>query len=187
MFFSLIENILGNKRKKSNINEQELINDINKYRIITGNNNKIFCIRDNIVVELTASSIFQYIISFSVSLSQKEQIIKQQQNKLNNLTNLYYKKQSIENTSDNSIETDNYDEQIDSNTLLKDVHMDNPYTINKMREKASLLLNLPIFITYHVNLFYYPKENDILTIENLLEDIDPNDISPLYLKFISQL
>ena len=191
VFLSLLENMLGNKIKRSNVNEQELINQIDNFRVITGNNNKIFCTKDNIVVEFTPSSNFQFILSFSLSLSPKEEkIIKQKESKVDNITNLYSKTTPSEDTSkepDKYIEQYKYEDLMDSNTLLTELHKDDPLTIKGKRKKVCWLLSLPLLITYHVNIFYFSKEHTELSLDNLLSDVDSNEISPLYYKFISQL
>ena len=191
VFLSLLENMLGNKIKRSNVNEQELINKIDNFRVITGNNNKIFCTKDNIVVEFTPSSNFQFILSFSISLSPKEEkIIKQKESKVDNITNLYSKKKPSEDTSkepEQYIEQYKYEDLIDSNSLLTELHKDDPLTIQEKRKKVCWLLSLPLLITYRVNIFYFSKEHTELSLENLLSEVDSDSISPLYYKFISQL
>ena len=59
----MIKDLLEQMERRSNINEKEVINNINKYKLYTGNKHKIFCYKENTVIEISPSSNLKYILS----------------------------------------------------------------------------------------------------------------------------
>ena len=73
-----------------------LLNNINKYRYISGKDNTLFCVKDNIIIEFTPVSQIQYFGSFNI-LNQEEELINNSTSKINSLASLF-------GDSDNSLE-----------------------------------------------------------------------------------
>ena len=55
------------------------------------------------------------------------------------------------------------------------------------KEKIITLFNTPTSFIYKVCLFFYPKQYNAITLDNLINKYEGEEISPLYLNFISQL
>ena len=62
-----------------------------------------------------------------------------------------------------------------------------PEVIKQRENRVCSILRIPILITYHVNIFYYPNDYNEFSIEDLLSEIDSDGISPLFLYFLCQL
>ena len=165
-----------------------LLNNINKYRYISGKDNTLFCVKDNIIIEFTPVSQIQYFGSFNI-LNQEEELINNSTSKINSLASLF-------DDSDNSLEI-----QEEVNHSIYEYNQNNFYSnyimnkFQKERNEASkeainkILQNImktPILITYHINIFFFNNDNKELTLDNLLK-MDSKDYSPLYYQFISQL
>ena len=63
IFADNLNTIFNHQEKRSNINKEDVIKNINQYTINCGNNNTVFCTKDNIVIEIHPSSNFEYILS----------------------------------------------------------------------------------------------------------------------------
>lgn len=62
-----------------------------------------------------------------------------------------------------------------------------PEKIEERQQAVCSLLKIPLFITYHVNVFYYSKDYYYLKFDSLINEIDTEDINPLFYKFVSKL
>ena len=80
-----------------------------------------------------------------------------------------------------------YNSNFYTDNILNNVENEDEATKKIKEEKMCSLLSIPILITYHVNIFFYPKDYEQLTLNNLLREIDLDDISPIFYQFISKL
>ena len=175
--------------RRSNINEKEVINNINKYKLYTGNKHKIFCYKENTVIEISPSSNLKYILS---SQSKEEKVINQSDLKKEKITSLF---QILDSNTNSKEDLNDYQNNLYSfeNTPFLDnffiglQQKDNSEIITQKQKLVTSLLSIPILITYHVNIFYYPSEYNELLLSDLLNDIDNDDINPQFYSFISQL
>ena len=191
IFADNLNTIFNHQEKRSNINKEDVIKNINQYTINCGNNNTVFCTKDNIVIEIHPSSNFEYILSSSMKPT-KGKYISQIANKKKSLIKMFY---SLEN---DSIIEKNDNNEYQSTTFSFD---NNPFPYNlfnsrqntrpeEMKERQELvcsILSLPVLMTYHINIIYYPKEYCSMELDNILKDIDEEDINPMFYSFTSQL
>ncbi len=189
IFGMMIKDLLEKKERRSNINEKEVINNINKYKLYTGNKHKIFCYKENTVIEISPSSNLKYILS---SQSKEEKVINQSDLKKEKITSLF---QILDSNTNSKEDLNDYQNNLYSfeNTPFLDnffiglQQKDNSAIITQKQKLVTSLLSIPILITYHVNIFYYPSEYNELLLSDLLNDIDNDDINPQFYSFISQL
>ena len=185
IFEAMLNAIIRCNIKRSNINEKELTSSLNEYTIISGNNNKIFCINGNNAIEITSVSSIRYDLSFKFS-SLKEKVIKSNESKVNGIANIFSRE--TQNTVTECEDELTIDDNAYYNFMLKDLQKEE--NIERIKEKQKLvssLLTSPLLLTYHVNVFFYPKENETLNFDDLVSEIDSDDVSPLFYKFIAQL
>ena len=185
IFEAMLNAIIRCNIKRSNINEKELTSSLNEYTIISGNNNKIFCINGNNAIEITCVSSIRYDLSFKFS-SLKEKVIKSNESKVNGIANIFSRE--TQNTVTECEDELTIDDNAYYNFMLKDLQREE--NIERIKEKQKLvssLLTSPLLLTYHVNVFFYPKENETLNFDDLVSEIDSDDVSPLFYKFIAQL
>lgn len=111
--------------------------------------------------------------------------ISQIANKKKSLIKMFY---SLEN---DSIIEKNDNNEYQSTTFSFD---NNPFPYNlfnsrqntrpeEMKERQELvcsILSLPVLMTYHINIIYYPKEYCGMELDNILKDIDEEDINPMF-------
>lgn len=181
--YMLLMIINEKKGKRSNINIGEVVNSIEQWKFISVKNNCILLLKDNECLKITPISNNSYCALMTMKYK-KENAVLSKEDKLNRVSSLYGYSQKEKTTPNNEeIEYESL-----SDNLMKDFYIErNQKQIDKINQIVSIILKTPVYITYHVNLFFYPKEYNKLLSDNLLNQTDPDDLSPEYLTFISQL
>ena len=124
--------------------------------------------------------------------SKEEKVINQSDLKKGKITSLF---QILDSNTNSKEDLNDYQNNLYSfeNTPFLDnffiglQQKDNSEIITQKQKLVTSLLSIPILITYHVNIFYYPSEYNELLLSDLLNDIDNDDINPQFYSFISQL
>ena len=191
LFNAMLEIIQKGNLNRSNINEKEIIKNITHYRVVTGNRNKVFCIRNNNIIEITPISNIYSIISINIANTENK-VIRKEDSKVNNITSFFksfINNEDMQESDNEEYETNliSYNSNYYTDNILNNVENEDEFTKKKKEEQLCSLLSIPILITYHVNIFFYPKDYEQLTLNNLLNEIDLEDISPLFYKFVSKL
>ena len=203
IFELFLHSLLKNSEERINISIERFNANFDEYQIIPGNNNKIYCQTNNKIIEITPCSSLAYIISFELQET-KETVIINDTAKINNIENLFINVNSSKNVNDsdtivNKPETIIHDNN-NSKILLETkedyfnsiIKITKQFMIQNTKYKETLnllktLVNIPIFLTYHVNIFYYPIQYKELTLDNLLEPKIEHKISPKFYTFLSKL
>ena len=108
---------------------------------------------------------------------------------MKNLSSLFKINNHLEDTTDNDFYNNNihFNQNIDNNIITELKQEIDPEVIKQRENRVCSILRIPILITYHVNIFYYPNDYNEFSIEDLLSEIDSDGISPLFLYFLCQL
>ena len=187
IFKEMVNHIILKNEKRSNIDVNEVIKNIKQYTIISGKN-KILLSKNNTIIEITPTSNYQYECSFSLT-SKEEKVINDNKLKMKNLSSLFKINNHLEDTTDNDFYNNNihFNQNIDNNIITELKQEIDPEVIKQRENRVCSILRIPILITYHVNIFYYPNDYNEFSIEDLLSEIDSDGISPLFLYFLCQL
>ena len=175
--------ILSKTERRSNANVNEIEKNLNYYQYYYGED-ALYCVKDYTIIEITSVSNYQYLASFSLSQSE-EKSVTNKETKAKHLA-LLYEEDEDEQLEENVI-TKVFDNSIQRNLLKGFKCEDNLDKIRNIQSQLIQLIQTPVHFTYHVNVVFYSKNYTSLTLENLLEDISPDEISQLYYDFISQL
>ena len=168
------------EQTRDNTNSNEIISNIKQYQILFGKNSEIICYKEN-------NNVYEYIFISPVSnlklniFPDNPNEIEITKDKVNSLSALYSKTAYSEKEENSN--------KIDMSNLIQMKFNATPNVFisdEKIKEKVCSILEQPVYFIYHVNVFYYPNKYDYLTIDNILEVRTSDDISPLYLEFISK-
>ena len=176
--------ILSKTERRSNTNVNEIEKNLNNYQYFYGEDT-LYCVKDNTIIEISSVSNYQYIASFSLSKSEEKSVI-DGETKAKHLALLYDEESEDEQLEEN-VNTNVYDNSMQRNLLKGFKCEDNLDKIKSIQRQLIPLIQTPVHFTYHVNVVFYSKNYTSLTLENLLEDISPDEISELYFNFIAQL
>ena len=183
IFELMLNKIISGNTKRTNIKEDEIITNIEQFRFISGRNNNIVCIKDNIMIDISPVSHLQYKTSFQL-IKSEENVINTKENKIKAI-NSWLTNSNIDKDMANLISEDNQ-EIIQENLLAQLQNKRNVKETHFIHNKMISILKTPILITYHINIFFYNNEYTKITLDDLLS-VHEKQYSPLYYHFISQL
>ena len=165
IFELMLNKIISGNTKRTNIKEDEIITNIEQFRFISGRNNNIVCIKDNIMIDISPVSHLQYKTSFQL-IKSEENVINTKENKIKAI-NSWLTNSNIDKDMANLISEDNQ-EIIQENLLAQLQNKRNVKETHFIHNKMISILKTPILITYHINIFFYNNEYTKITLDDLL-------------------